>query len=262
VVLTGATSGIGLASARLLASRSDHLILHGPEGEREVATILRELSGSSAKVDYVPGDFTRLAGVRSVAARVHDLAPAIDVLVNNAGMPGAPQRRLTEDGIEQTFQVNFVAAALLTAQLLPALAPGGRVVHVSSTTHRMASLDFADLNLDRGYTPVRAYAQSKLAMLIHAQALAEDDAMRDRLALAISPGVISTDLLHAMFGSAGMSLEHGAERVIGAVQGDYATGSYVDDGQLVTPSDEARDRRVRELLMAYLASTTGSTALA
>lgn len=262
VVLTGATSGIGRAAAHSLSRRVDHLILHGPQADREVRPLLDELSTSRADVDYVSGDFTSLREVQTVATRVCALAPRIDVIVNNAGVPGAPQRLLTADGIERTFQVNFVAAATLTSALIPRLAPRGRVVNVSSTTHRMASLDFRDLNLDRGYSPVRAYAQSKLAMLVHTLALAEDEAMRDRRALAISPGVISTDLLHAMFGSAGAPLEHGARRIVEACEGGFATGTYIDDGEVIEPSDEAQDPDVRRSLMEYLQTLTSDPSAA
>jgi NAD(P)-dependent dehydrogenase (short-subunit alcohol dehydrogenase family) len=149
-----------------------HLIIHGPEPEQDVERLISQLR-QEATVDDVECDFTSLADVRSAAADIRKLAGSIDVLVNNAGVPGADTRRATGDGYERTFQVNYLALVLLTEELLPVMSNAGRVVNVRSTTHRMTLLALGDLNLTSGYEPVRAYAQSKLAILTYSIWLAD-----------------------------------------------------------------------------------------
>jgi NAD(P)-dependent dehydrogenase (short-subunit alcohol dehydrogenase family) len=249
VVLTGATSGIGAAAAEVFATRVDTLVLHGPEPEAAVAEQLGRLRRGRARVHYVPADFDRLAAVVELADRIAELAPHVDVLVNNAGRPGPPRRRLSADGHETTLQTNYLAAVLLTDRLLPLLVPG-RVVHVASATHHMAELDPADLDLARGaYSDVAAYARSKLAMIGHALWLAEHLRGTGTEVVSISPGVISTSLLHAMFDVGGAPTEHGARNVVeAALSPEVVSGQYLDDGRPATPSALARDRGFQRAL--------------
>jgi NAD(P)-dependent dehydrogenase (short-subunit alcohol dehydrogenase family) len=241
IVLTGATSGIGRAAARLFAAHAEVLVVHGPEHDSDVADLLNELRDSGrARVEYVCADFTRLDEVRHAADRIRAAAPPIDVLINNAGIPGPATRRLTDDGFERTLQVNFLALALLTELLIPALVNGGRIVNVGSTTHRMTSLDLDDLDLRNGYDPVRAYAQSKLAIITYSNWLS-DRLPRRISTVSISPGVISTTLLHSMFGGGGAPVEHGGQRIAEAATAHVPSGSYIDDGDLVPASDDALD---------------------
>ncbi|GAB7043936.1 MULTISPECIES: SDR family NAD(P)-dependent oxidoreductase [Catenuloplanes] len=253
VVLTGATSGIGEAAARLLAPSVRTLVIQGPEPASDVAPLIKELGGET-DVHYVRADFTSFAQVRRAGTEIRAAVPAIDVLVNNAGVPGAGRRRVTTDGNERTLQVNYLALTLLTQRLLPAIHRGGRIVNVSSTTHRMTGLALDDLNLTDGYDAVRAYAQSKLAILSYSLRLAGELAGRGVDVVTISPGVISTGLLHAMFGGGGVRVEHGGRRVIEAITAEVPTGTYIDDGEIVAPSDEARDPSVAAALAARTTS--------
>jgi NAD(P)-dependent dehydrogenase (short-subunit alcohol dehydrogenase family) len=251
IVLTGATSGIGRAAARMLAARVGVLIIQGPENEATVSGLLRELRAMTARVEYVGADFSTLDAVRRAAGRIRQLVPSIDVLINNAGVPGARSRIVTRDGFERTLQVNFLAPALLTDLLVPAMADGGRIVDVSSTTHRMTSLNLDDLDLEHAYEPVRAYAQSKLAIVTYATWSA-GMLPRGIDVVSISPGVISTDLLHSMFGTGGARVDHGGRRVVEAVMANVPTGSYIDDGQLVRASDDALDESTQGKLAAVV----------
>jgi NAD(P)-dependent dehydrogenase (short-subunit alcohol dehydrogenase family) len=243
VLLTGATSGIGEAAARMLVTRVDTLVVHGPQPGSEVGRLLRELRAGRADVHYVQADFDGLDEVVALADRVRELVPRLDVLVNNAGRPGAPRRRLSRDGHETTLQTNYLAAVLLTEKLLPLLDPG-RVVHVTSATHEMADLQLDDLDLERhAYSPVGAYARSKLAMIGHALWMAGELRGTGTEVVSIQPGVISTDLLHAMFGIEGASTERGARNVVdAALSPEVRSGQYLDDGTPTAPSAVARDR--------------------
>jgi NAD(P)-dependent dehydrogenase (short-subunit alcohol dehydrogenase family) len=141
-----------------------------------------------------------------------------------------------------TLQTNYLAAVLLTERLLPLLSPG-RIVHVASATHHMADLDPADLDLARGgYSDIAAYARSKLAMIGHALWLAERLRDSGTEVVSISPGVISTSLLHAMFGAGGAPTAHGGRSVVeAALSPQVESVQYIDDGRPVPPSDLARD---------------------
>lgn len=239
VVLTGATSGIGQAAARMLARDAGHLIIQGPERPEDVRALLDEL-GHATTVDYVSADFTSLDDVRRAAETIRSRAVSVDVLVNNAGVPGARSRTVTEDGNERTLQVNYLALVLLSELLIPAMTDGGRIVNVSSTTHRMTSLALDDLNLESGYDAVRAYAQSKLAIATYSTWLSRR-LPRGISVVSISPGVISTSLLHSMFGGGGASAPHGGARICEAISADVPSGTYIDDGDIVDASDDALD---------------------
>ena len=140
--------------------------------------------------------------------------------------------RTTGDGHERTLQVNYLAMVLLTELLEPRLADGARVVNLASATHAMAQLDLPDLELQRGYSPVRAYARSKLAIVMYTRWLA-GRMPRGITAVSIQPGVIDTGLLHAMFGSIGGSVGTGADSILSALAVDARGGEYYDEGRLV-----------------------------
>jgi NAD(P)-dependent dehydrogenase (short-subunit alcohol dehydrogenase family) len=173
-LVTGATHGIGLVTARALAAAGATVLLHGRDAElgAAVAADVARTSGNSA-VRFVRADFMHLDEVRELAEQLARL-PRLDVLVNNAGLIDAGGRRATAEGYDATFGVNHLAPFLLTNLLLPKLeqsAPA-RVVVVASEAHRRAGwLDFDDL-MNARVGPLRAYARSKLANLLFVRALA------------------------------------------------------------------------------------------
>ena len=250
-VITGATSGIGLEAARRLAATADRLVVQGPEPEGRAGEAVASISAAgTADVVYVSCDYGRLADVVTGASALADAAGGpIDALVNNAGVPGADVRRTTSDGHERTLQVNYLAMVLLTELLEPRLADHARIVNLASATHAMAQLDLPDLELQRGYSAVRAYARSKLAIVMYTRWLA-GRMPRGITAVSIQPGVIDTGLLHAMFGSIGGSVGTGADSILSALAVDARGGEYFDEGRLVEPSAEARDDRLAADLMA------------
>jgi NAD(P)-dependent dehydrogenase (short-subunit alcohol dehydrogenase family) len=146
-LVTGATHGIGLETAKALAGTGATVLVHGRDLERarEVAGELARSTGN-AQVRAVQADFARLAEVRRLAQELSSSLPRLDVLVNNAGMMSASRGRSAE-GYDLTFAVNHLAPFLLTNLLLPRLTASGagRIVVVASAAHRRARLDFDDL---------------------------------------------------------------------------------------------------------------------
>lgn len=213
-LVTGATGGIGRVTAGALAERGYRVLLVGrdrartDEARREVeARAARAGRGGSAEVFLA--DLSRQSELRRLAAEVRGRAPRLDVLVNNAGAILA-ERRLTDDGIEATLALNHVAYFLLTTLLLDPLRTAGaatgdaRVVVVSSDAHQaVRGLALDDLQLARGWSPMRAYAQSKLANVMFAYALARRLEGTGVVANALHPGVIASGFGAGMSGAFG-----------------------------------------------------------
>jgi NAD(P)-dependent dehydrogenase (short-subunit alcohol dehydrogenase family) len=165
-VVTGANGGLGLETARALAAAGAHVVMaarNPAKADEAVADIRRTAPGAS--LELVALDLASLASVRDAADRVLAAHDRIDLLVNNAGVMGIPERR-TADGFEMQFGVNHLGHFALTALLMPALlrADAARIVTVTSTAHHMGrAVDPANPHLHGKYEPWRAYGQSKLA---------------------------------------------------------------------------------------------------
>jgi NAD(P)-dependent dehydrogenase (short-subunit alcohol dehydrogenase family) len=181
-VVTGGNAGIGLVTAEVLAARGARVVL----ACRDLAKGRRAATSIDGEVDVVRLDLASLASVRAAAEAVQATCPALDLLVNNAGVMAAPRAR-TEDGIELTFATNHIGHFAFTGLLLDLLRPGGRVVTVSSNAHDRATGDF---DTDE---PTVAYPESKLANLLFTYEL--DHRLGDRrAALAAHPGTVGTAL--------------------------------------------------------------------
>lgn len=175
VLITGGNSGIGKATATALARRGASVVITARDttrGREAVEDIEREAGNGSVEVRDL--DLARLSTVRSFAAGFLADDPRLDVLILNAGLTSA-KRQVTEDGFELVFQVNHLGHFLLTRLLLDRLVASApaRVVVVGSSSHRQAGvLDFDDLQSERNFVGLRAYARSKLANILFARELA------------------------------------------------------------------------------------------
>ncbi len=164
IFITGAASGIGLEAARALLERGDRVIVGARNGARceEARAALGE------RVETIEMDMASLASIRSGAARVLEIAPALDVLINNAGVLQT-KKAIDGDGHEMTWAVNLIAPFLLSELLVPALeaAEKPRVVNVGSVAHRAGKIDWNDPEFTaRKFTGWAAYSQSKLALML------------------------------------------------------------------------------------------------
>jgi NAD(P)-dependent dehydrogenase (short-subunit alcohol dehydrogenase family) len=196
-LVTGANTGIGLATAAGLAGRGGRVYLacrSRANGEAAVASI-RAGTGNDA-VSFLPLDLADLGSVRQCAAQFRALGQPLHVLINNAGVAG--RRGLTRDGFELTFGVNHLGHFALTAALLDCLeaAAPARVVTVASDSHYQArGIDFGALRQrTRGITGTREYAVSKLCNVLFSQELARRAADRGITAYSLHPGVVASDI--------------------------------------------------------------------
>jgi NAD(P)-dependent dehydrogenase (short-subunit alcohol dehydrogenase family) len=196
-VVTGANSGIGWQTAASLAGAGMHVVLAARRETSltEAAERIR-VTHPQASVDTAPLDLADLASVRTFAEHNTVHYPALDLLLNNAGVMAIPERRLTTDGFEMHLGTNHLGHFALTGLLLPALlaAPQPRVVTVSALIARRAHLDFDNLDLHVGYSPMRAYARSKLANVAFAVELAHHYAGSALISVPVHPGTAMTGL--------------------------------------------------------------------
>jgi retinol dehydrogenase 14 len=191
VLITGATAGIGKATAFGLADRGAKLILVGRD-DRRLAAVAGELAAKGHRdVITLRADLSSMAEVRRLAGEILRSAPRLDVLINNAGTI-VGDRRLTVDGYEYTFALDHLSPFLLTSLLLDRLkasAPS-RVITVSSAAHLAGTMNFDDLMLEKGYRPFRAYSQAKLANVLFSNELARRLAGTGVTANSLHPGTV------------------------------------------------------------------------
>ena len=197
-VVTGANTGLGFETARVLAARGASVVLavrDTEKGKRAAARIAAAAPGADVMVQ--PLDLTSLDSIRAAAAELRARHPAIDLLINNAGVMLTP-RQATGDGFELQFGTNhlghFALTGLLLEQMLPV--PGSRVVTLSSLAHRIrARIHFDDLQSERSYSRLAAYSQSKLANLMFTYELQRRlSAAGTTIAVAAHPGLAATEL--------------------------------------------------------------------
>jgi NAD(P)-dependent dehydrogenase (short-subunit alcohol dehydrogenase family) len=200
VLITGATSGIGLESARAIAAQGAHVVVGARDATRGSA-VVDELRANGGSAELILVDVASLASVKRAAERFATEHPRLDVLVNNAGII-AMKRRVNADGHELTWATNFLGLVALTRALQGPLeaAGGARVVNVSSRAQKGGRIAWDDLELERGYTSWRAYAQSKLAVVLWTREFAKR--YPHLAANAMHPGAIATNIWNVLPGFA------------------------------------------------------------
>ena len=271
-LVTGATHGIGRATAEALARMGAIVLLHGRD-PASVGAVCRAVVRATGNPDVngVVGDFGSLAAVRRLAAELNS-RERLDVLIDNAGVI-TRTRRVTNDGLELQFGVNHLAPFLLTNLLLDLLersAPA-RVVIVASRAHRRGTLDFDDLNAERkAYDGFAAYCASKLANMLFALELARRLEGTGVTANSLHPGVVATNLFRNL-GVLGkiltpiarltmLSPARGAQTsVYLASSPDIAgvSGKYFDKCQPAEPAPAATDTAAARRLWDISAELTG-----
>lgn len=255
-LITGATSGIGKATAVELARRGATVVMVGRDQARSEAAVADvKAQGGNQDVHLLLADLSSQASIRKLAADFQARWDRLHVLVNNAGGLFL-SRSVTVDGIESTFAVNHLAYFLLTSLLLPVLkasAPA-RIVNVASDAHRGTSLDFTDLQGEKSFGGWRIYGQSKLANILFTSELARRLAGTGVTANCLHPGVVSSGLgrhngtffkyLYAIGSIFMITPEKGARTTVylaTSPQVEGVTGKYFKNSKETQPTKEAQD---------------------
>jgi NAD(P)-dependent dehydrogenase (short-subunit alcohol dehydrogenase family) len=198
-VVTGSNSGLGFGLARRLSAAGADVVMairNRAKGEAAIDEIRATVP--NAKLTIKPLDLSSLAGVAALGEELDADGRPIDILVNNAGVMTPPQRDTTTDGFELQFGSNHLGHFALTAHLLPLLraADQARVVSLSSLAARRGRIHFDDPQFEKSYTPMQAYGQSKLAVLMFARELdrRSKEAGWGIVSNAAHPGLTKTNL--------------------------------------------------------------------
>ena len=261
VLITGATDGLGRQVAQRLAKEGASLLVHGRNRERAEA-IVREISDTSSNggVQYYLADFSSLVEVRNLADEVRAGQSHLDLLINNAGVI-LPERQESKDGVELTFAINYLSHFLLTRLLLPLLrdsAPA-RIVNVASVGQN--PINFDDVMLERNYEPMKAYRQSKLAMIMDSLTFAGELEGTQVSANALHPATLmDTKMVRESFGGAMSNVEEGTEATVYVATSpdlEGITGCYFDGKTESRADGQAYDREARERLHRISEELTG-----
>ena len=269
-VITGTTHGIGRVTSRELARAGKTVVMlcRDVTAASEVRDEIRR-HAPRATVEVVRCDLASLASVREAAAAVRRDYPPLGLLVNNAGIVST-RRRTSVDGFELTFATNHLGPFLLTALLSDHLDKAARIVVVASRIHYRGRLDFATVTNSRArYGATAAYAQSKLANVMHTFALARRMAGTGISVNCLHPGVVATNLLprwlrviKPLFTRVMLDAEGGARTTIYlALDQSVAgiTGHYFDEYQVPrSASPLANDVELQESLWTMSAEWTGA----
>ncbi|QEG22660.1 SDR family NAD(P)-dependent oxidoreductase [Mariniblastus fucicola] len=231
ILITGATSGIGLETARMLLSRGHEVLLHGRSASKLASakqSLNIQLTGTELKT--YAADLSRLSEVESLAAAVSEQHGVIDILINNAGV-FTVSSPVTEDGLDVRFMVNTIAPWLLTQRLLPTLNRNGRVINLSSAAQ--APVDLGALAGTPRLDDSQAYAQSKLALTMWSRHLALELGNDGPAIIAVNPGsFLGSKMVKEAYGADGKDLAIGARILTRAALGEEfanATGMYFDN---------------------------------
>ena len=256
-LVTGGTSGMGLATAEALAARGAHVLIVGRDPERGSSALERIASTAGApEPHFLLADLSSMRQVRRVAAEAGAVTDRLHVLVNNAGAYYW-ERRETEDGLEMTFALNHLGGFLLTALLLDTLiasAPA-RVINISSGMHRRGRLVWDDLQRTRNYSGQDAYAQSKLANVLFTVESARRLHDTGVTVNAVGPGLVASQfgkdgtnvsarIYRLMTRIFGKTPEEGAETAVylaSSPEVGEVTGAYWEKKSMKAPSPRATD---------------------
>ena len=244
ILITGATDGIGLETAKLLVSQGHFILLHGRNSAKlkQTEKMLTALAGG--KVESYLADLSHFTEVENLVLEIAAKHKKLDVLINNAGVFKTPDT-ITQDGLDVRFAVNAIAPYLLTNRLLPLLQEQARVINLSSAAQMPIKIE-ALLGME-SLPDMDAYAQSKLAITMCSHLLAQEPKFKHLIIIAVNPGsMLGTKMVKQGFGVPGRDIGVGAEILAQMALEDSfadATGKYFDNDsrQFAPPHSDALD---------------------
>jgi NAD(P)-dependent dehydrogenase (short-subunit alcohol dehydrogenase family) len=245
VIVTGANSGIGFQTAKMLALKGARVVMgcRNPEKSfRAIKKILRKNNG--ARLEFIHLDLASLHSIKMFAKEFKKNNDRLDILINNAGVMATPHRK-TDDGFEYQFGINHLGHFTLTGYLIDLLmkTSGSRVVTVTSIAHFRGRMHFDDMEGESWYSRMRGYRQSKLANLLFAYELQKRlrESGSGTISIAVHPGIASTNILWLPFPVAQMKhlvlmrASKGALSVLMA-----ATDRTIKGGEYIGPSSTSQ----------------------
>lgn len=258
ILLTGATDGIGLETAKGLYDDGHTLLIHGRNATKleQIAKDLRQRRPGADQLTTYQADLSNLSAVQAMADQISHDHETLDVIINNAGVYKLSDPE-TDYGIDARFVVNTIAPFLLTDRLLPSVPAGGRVVNLSSAAQEPVSLD-ALQGRPSTLEDFSAYAQSKLALTMWTNALAAKTP--DKVITSVNPGsLLATKMVREGFGMPGHDIAIGRRIVIDAATSErfaVANGRYWDNDAkaFADPHPNALDSANNEAVLNTIAS--------
>lgn len=266
ILITGATDGIGLEAAKLLASQGHALLIHGRNSQKlnAVKALLTAIPNSGTISSYL-ADLSDLREVTKLAKEITNEYKHLDVLINNAGVLKSKDP-ITTDGLDVRFVVNTIAPYLLTQELMPLLGSLGRVINLSSAAQ--APVNIQALTGEVELSDMEAYAQSKLAITMWSFVMAQKTKATGAAVIAVNPGsLLASKMVKEGFGMQGNDLAIGAEIMQRmALQPNISehSGQYFDNdaGQFASPHPDATNLRKSEEVVQFIESIINNAKLA
>ena len=192
-IVTGANSGMGMATAAALADMGADVVMLCRNESRGREALNKLSENPDRKLDLMLCDLGDLSSVSTFSDAFRAKYEKLDILVNNAGFISL-DRQTTKDGFERQFGVNHLGHFLLTLKLADLIPSGGRIVNVSSGAHKTGKIHFEDINLTKGFNVIKAYSQSKLANVLFTRELALRLKDRGITVNCCHPGAVATNI--------------------------------------------------------------------
>ena len=192
-IVTGANSGMGMATARALLDEGATVIMLCRSEKRGKEAYEKLLEDGNGRTFLILADLGDYDSVRNFTKQVKERFDKIDILVNNAGFISL-DRQETKEGLERQFGINHVGHFLLTTGLLDMMGEGSRIVNVASGAHKTGKIHFDDINLHKGFNVFKAYSQSKLANVLFTRELARRVKDRGITVNCCHPGAVATNI--------------------------------------------------------------------
>lgn len=269
-IVTGANSGMGMATVRALSDMGAKVIMLCRSEKRGTEALEKLLSEKYRDLELILCDLGKFDSIRAFANTVRRGYDHIDILVNNAGFISL-DRQETGEGLERQFGINHIGHFLLTMSLLDLMGEGGRIVNVASGAHKTGKIHFDDINLTKGFNVIKAYSQSKLANVLFTRELARRVKDRGITVNCCHPGAVATNIgidRDTGFGKTVTRLlkpffqtpEQGARTAIFLASDDSVsdvTGEYFYKCRIAKSSKRSKDMELAKKLFEFSEELTG-----
>ncbi len=269
-IVTGANSGMGMATVRALSDMGAKVIMLCRSEKRGTEALEKLLSEKYRDLELILCDLGKFDSIRAFANTVRRGYDHIDILVNNAGFISL-DRQETGEGLERQFGINHIGHFLLTMSLLDLMGEGGRIVNIASGAHKTGKIHFDDINLTKGFNVIKAYSQSKLANVLFTRELARRVKDRGITVNCCHPGAVATNIgidRDTGFGKTVTRLlkpffqtpEQGARTAIFLASDDSVsdvTGEYFYKCRIAKSSKRSKDMELAKKLFEFSEELTG-----